>query len=76
MKLCTDCEHYGQRVCYRPTEGFSPVTGERMHRQLNCAEERGYRFPFDALFRACGREGRFFTPRVTTNDQGELLPRC
>lgn len=65
-KLCKDCRHRGygnackapQSVCFVDTS-----TGKRYSIDTRCEIQRGFINPKSSHI--CGREGRFFEPKVT-----------
>lgn len=72
MKLCKDCTHYMKRGewsnydrCNRKNL-IDPSVNNEMTKLCHIQREDGWLF---ARFEnTCGREGRFFQPKDTTND--------
>ena len=73
MKICTECKWFDRKEgghCYRHRNarvGTNRVNGRPIYgRETKASEEREPPFPFDILFGACGRRGRFWEPKESS----------
>lgn len=77
MNYCRACKHYktilignyvAAHVCTRRPPQYDVVTADPVSERRDCKHERSDGWLMSRLGNTCGREGRFFQPKDTTND--------